>query len=240
MTAQSLSPEALIDGFRELSALSAKEYKRDLSELLKHGSDKDEVMSSVGRLVGVILKQPLSNEIPLSAPSQVTGAYYTYSLDPQKVDKVRESRVWQLAVYNEFLEGDRSGENRWDGDLSQMVINLQAERSFWFYLVRSLRKYICNNKSLKAKIKSQEADLRRHLPPGSNLALAPHAVISASSYPLATTLVASVPVLASASPIVIAGIVAVIATITVDAFCDYSDQAMFKSDKLYEADKQGT
>ena len=54
-----MDEEAIKTGFKELDDVSSAEYHQSLAEMLDE-SDKEKVASRLGRLVGVLIKEPFA------------------------------------------------------------------------------------------------------------------------------------------------------------------------------------
>jgi hypothetical protein len=81
-----MDEHAIKAGFAELSSLAEIEYHQSLSEVLAD-QDKQKVTHRIGRLVGVLIKEPFANPADLTLPSRKTAAY----------------RSWLLKDYESFM-----------------------------------------------------------------------------------------------------------------------------------------
>lgn len=96
-----------------------------------------------------------------------------------------------------------------------MVQEVKQETGFFWHLLRSVRKYVCEDPTFSQELKEEIDELRR----SGTAATLPSASIAAT---LAATLVAHVPWLGIASAPLIAGIVVLLWRIGCDAFCSWS------------------
>jgi hypothetical protein len=72
-----MDSQELSTGLRSLDSLSQAEYHQSLTDLL--ASDRPEVAAKkIGRLVGVILKEPFAKSDPLDGPSKKSHAYRSW------------------------------------------------------------------------------------------------------------------------------------------------------------------
>jgi hypothetical protein len=109
-------------------------------------------------------------------------------------------------------------EEGWPPTVYVFADYLQFESGFFAYLATSTRKYICGDPALRQKI---DAEVKASLPGGGAVQLLTR---GAASTMVATTLVQLVPWLAVAGAPLIAGLVLLIMSIGLDAFCDWSVQ----------------
>jgi hypothetical protein len=91
----------LAQGFKTLNELAKTEYHLDLQQLLSETTKSPQADPSlqIGRLVGVMLKEPFANPNDLKHPSHHSGAYRSWDL-------VNE------AEFNERGEGLATGGSR--------------------------------------------------------------------------------------------------------------------------------
>jgi hypothetical protein len=85
-----------------------------------------------------------------------------------------------------------------------------------------LRSYICSDKKIRNKVKKALKSI-----PGVRMGIAnvvtPEIAVATGGYSLGDYLASSVPILGAASPIVVAGVVVILYTLGLDAFCRWSD-----------------
>ena len=74
-----MNEDALKEGFAELDLLAKAEYRQSLEEVLQD-SDSQRGAARVGRLVGVLIKQPFAKSQALPQPSAGTAAYRGWDL----------------------------------------------------------------------------------------------------------------------------------------------------------------
>lgn len=213
-----------------LNDLAEQEYGQDLDSVLTETTrTQDERLVRVGRLLGVVLKEPFA--VPGSPPMKSeTGARRAWQVpndDYTVFDTVLDvtgKHPWQYNVL-EVLRIEYPEQRGWlPLTVGQLASDLQHERGFFACLAASTRKYICGDQVLKQKI---DADLKASQPRGG----VGQFTIVALSTGIADMLVHHVPALAaggtSAMPIV-SGLVLVIFVkskgIGIDAFCSWVAQ----------------
>jgi hypothetical protein len=186
----------------------------------------------IGRLIGVVLKQPFAMGLDLASPSQYSGAYRAWELEPeakfQNAD-VRDS--WQYhALESLRTDPDVISTLGWQpANVYDLAQTAHHERGFFSFLAVSCRKYLCKDKKLRGEIDRQ---VKASKSAGFNLKnVTPETVVASGGLAIGTLLVQSVPVLGIMGAPVIAGIVLIIYTIGMDAFCSWaSDRALREYD----------
>src|SRR6266487_1575900 len=207
--------EQIQEGLAVLNSLAQEEYQEDLDSILADTArTQEERLLRVGRLLGVVLKEPFASSVPIVDPAtSVTGAYRGWALDEGAFDIPENRTTWQYEV----LEALRK-EEVWPSTVYDLALTLQYERGFFACLATSTRKYICGDPALRQKI---DAEVKASLPGGGAVQLLTR---GAASTMVTTTLVQLVPWLAVAGAPLIAGLVLLIMSIGLDAFCDWSVQ----------------
>jgi hypothetical protein len=85
-------------GFDDLNLLADAEYHQSLSDVLAQ-PDKDKVVERVGRLVGVLIKEPFATVSDLPIPSHRTAAYRSWQIkDVKEFDAVAAANPWQYKL----------------------------------------------------------------------------------------------------------------------------------------------
>jgi hypothetical protein len=213
-----IETEQIQEGLAVLNSLAQEEYHIDLDSILADTArTQEERLLRVGRLVGVVLKEPFATDVPIDPATSHTGAYRGWQLDGSAFAKPEKQTTWQYGV----LESLRKEEG-WPPTVYDFAGFLQVETGFFGSLVNSTRKYICGDPVLRQRI---DAEVKASLPGGGTV---PLAAMGAGAMELANILVQYVPWLGGAGAPLIAGLclwlVLSIRAIGTDAFCDWSKQ----------------
>jgi len=203
------------EGLAVLNSLAQEEYHEDLDSILADTArTQEERLLRVGRLVGVVLKQPFASPVPIVDPAtSYTGAYRGWALDEGAFDTPEKQTTWQYEV----LEALRK-EEVWFPTVYALADKLQSERGFFACLTTNTRKYICGDPALTQKI---DAEVKASQQGGGAVQLM---TTGTASTAVATILVQHVPWLGAAGTPLIAGLVLLIMSIGLGAFCDWSKQ----------------
>jgi hypothetical protein len=205
------------EGLVVLNSLAQEEYHIDLNSILADTArTQEERLLRVGRLVGVVLKEPFATAVPIDPATSHTGAYRGWQLiNESKFDVPEIQATWQYGVLESLQK-----EEGWPRTVYEFADYLQVESGFWGFLIKSTRKYICGDPALRQKI---DAEVKASLPSGGTVSLATMGTVA-----LANILVQYVPWLAGAGTPLIAGLclwlVLCIRAVGTDAFCDWSKQ----------------
>lgn len=211
MVAKSQKVDALTvrKGFEELSNLSHEEYGVTIFDLLADQDLTQEQKSlRIGRLMGVMIKQPFSEQHPIAPAKSRTGALRTWELKEANFAKPELVRTWQYDVL-EIIRKEAKFSS-----VQDLAGDAQRETGFFWYLARSCHKYICGDQAMKQTISAAVSQ-------GSVL-ITPQGFLNASGTAIAIYLVQAVPWLTPAAAPLIAGIVVIIGTIGLDAFCGWT------------------
>lgn len=211
-----IETEQMQEGLAVLNSLAQEEYHEDLDSILADTArTQEERLLRVGRLVGVVLKEPFATAVPIDPTTSFTGAYRGWQLDGGTFAEPEKQTTWQYGVLESLRE-----EEVWPQTVYEFAGYLQNEGGFFECLVNSTRKYICGDPALRQKI---DAEVKASLPGGGTVPLA-----AMGTMELANILVHYVPWLAVAGAPLIAGLclwlVLYIRRIGTDAFCDWSKQ----------------
>jgi hypothetical protein len=214
-----IEAKQLQQGLTVLESLAQEEYQEDLDSILADPTrTQDERLLRIGRLVGVVLKQPFASPVPIvdrtDPTATVTGASRMWVL---KSEAEFDKKTWQYEVLEALRE-----EEDWHPTVYDLAYNLDEEKRFFRFLVNSTRKYICGDPALRQKI---DAEVKASLPSGGAVSVA--AIMGPASTAVAVTLVQYVPWLGVAGASLIAGLVLwlvlLIKRIGIDAFCQYAE-----------------
>jgi hypothetical protein len=215
-----LDEAALRQGLAELDQLSTLEYHESLSEVL---SDPvlDDSAARVGRLVGVVLKEPFATVHTRSQPSFNSKAFREWELvDEASFDAVLRA-TWQYPVL-ETMRLDLALNAPHFASMSTYRFALDAhhESGFFGAFAESVRKYICGDKEIRKKVSDALKAAGRtgsKLPP-----ITPETVVTAGGLALGVFLVQAIPLLGIVGAPVIAALLLILYTLGIDAFCSWS------------------
>lgn len=210
----------LESGIDALEQLSQTEYRQGLSTILaRPGTEQGESLLRVGRLIGVELKKPFATSRTTAEPSEFSGAYREWIVkSSEQLDEASLSQTWQYQVVDR-LRHEESTEGTWVPETTlEFVQYVPTERGFFGYLARSFRRYICQDPTLAGQVAANIEGARRV---GLDI-LDPKTAVAATGAALGTLLVQSSPVFGVIGVSGIAGIVLVLYSVGLDAFCDWA------------------
>jgi hypothetical protein len=236
-----MDADQLKSGLLELDALSRAEYQKPLDQVLKEGAPEDQALR-VGRLVGVLLKQPFATAQDRPGPSGRTGAYRSWNLvaEPQFAAGDRK-QTWQYqALAHMCRDVQGPGATIDERRVYAAARAAQTETGFFGLFAQDVRKYICGDPAIRQKIEDTIKTADR--PPATGQAagpgrqipvVTPESVVGAAGLALGAALVQAVPVLGIVGAPVIAGVVLIIYTLGVDAFCRWSGTVTTAGDEAH-------
>jgi hypothetical protein len=209
---------------RQLDTLAREEYHVSLAEVATRLHDSDEHrLLRVGRLLGVTLKQPFAISEVLDAPSPFSGAYRAWKLKAEGAfDDPQARSCWQYKA----LEALRS-----DPEVIQslgwqppsvyvLAETAQSERGFFWYLAMSCRRYLCRDAKLRSQIDREVKAAKRA---GFDLKnVTPEVIVASGGLAIGGALVQSIPALGMMGAPVIAGLVFIVYSVGIDAFCRWA------------------
>jgi hypothetical protein len=214
----------LKSGFAELEALAIREYHQSIAEIL---ADPDPEHSSlrIARLIGVSIKEPMADARELARPSSYTTAYRAWDLKSREaVEALALSRAWQYLVFDRVRE-ELSREDSYIATFNttySFATYAQHETGFFSLFARVLRKYICADREIRKKV--DEAFRAYSRLGGRVKAPTPEAIVGVGGLTLGTYLVQNIPILGIAGAPVIAGVVLIVYTLGIDAFCHWASE----------------
>jgi nitrogen fixation-related uncharacterized protein len=143
----------IAESLARLDSLADDEYRMPLSDVI---ADEDATRSAarLGRLVGILLKEPFAEPTPRDKPSDVTGAYRSWLLvgedafnDPERQE------TWQYKTL-EKVRSDLVSESPFFNDWSvwKFADYAGTERAFFGFFARAARRYICENAETKLAV----------------------------------------------------------------------------------------
>ena len=213
MNESSLKQELLV-GLAELERLAMADYAQRLLSLVGKNTDSPATtILRIGRLMGVSMKEPFSTSRRRPKPTRDTGSKRAWTLAPDLLLRAAgKHKSWQYATLNAMA-------SEFGISPSEMATLLRRERNFFGFLAMSVHKYICGDPKIRAKVQKNVAVAR-----GAGLTLkvqAPEVMVAASGVALGSYLVSIAPLLGYVGAPVIAGMVLVLYTVGVDAFCNW-------------------
>lgn len=219
-------------GFLELGQLAESEYHESLKDITLDPDPQHRAIR-LGRLVGVMLKQPFAEVQELSMPSSRTGAYRAYDLiDARDFGKPFRTETWQYQVLAR-MQRDVSSSDNYVARMSlyQFAEYAHHEVGFFAFFVRDLRDYICGDKKVRKKVDDAIKAASRI---GTKLPkLTPEVIVGAGGLTLGAYLVQAIPILGMVGAPVIAAIVIILYTLGLDAFCKWSKSLRTDQDEKH-------
>ena len=201
--------ETIQAGFVELDQLSQVEYQETLVEVLKDPISERRAVR-LGRLVGVLLKQPFAEPETLTRPSIRTGAYRAWHLVDADKFQTHSQTIWQHRVL-EQMQRELSSQERHLAHYSlyQFAVDAQHERGFFAFFALTLRRYICGDKRIRKKVEDALKAIGKA--GGSQVPrITPEAIVGAGGLTLGVYLVQNIPILGMAGAPVIAAVVVIL------------------------------
>lgn len=207
------------NGFRQLDSLAQKEYHVPLAEVALGPEDEEKRLLRLGRLIGVVLKQPFAVENDLATPSEYRRAYRSWELDSAALEDPSIRGSWQYKALETLrTDPDVISALGWQPlDVYDLAQTAHHERCFFSFLAVSCRKYLCRDQKLRREIEREVKSARNV---GFNVKnITPEMMVASGGLTIGTLLVQAIPVLGIMGAPVIAGIVFIIYSIGIDAFC---------------------
>jgi hypothetical protein len=221
------------NGFRQLDSLAQKEYHVPLAEVALGPEDEGKRLLRLGRLIGVVLKQPFAVENDLATPSEYSGAYRSWELDSAAFEDPSIRGSWQYKALETLrTDPDVISTLGWQPvDVYDLAQTAHHERGFFSFLTVSCRKYLCRDQKLRREIEREVKSARNV---GFNVKnITPEMMVASGGLTIGTLLVQAIPVLGIMGAPLIAGIVFIIYSIGIDAFCSWaSDRALREYDPV--------
>lgn len=220
--------------FQQLDHLSQEEYHKPLSDVASvTKGDEQTCLLQIGRLIGVTMKQPLAKPRNLDAPSPTSGAYRAWDLKSQRSLQNKSVRAsWQYQTL-EALRQDQDvidSLGRQPKDVFELAKLAHHERGFFGYLVVSCRKYLCRDSKLRKEVETQVKAAQKA---GLDVKqVSPELIVGSGGLALGAALIQQIPILGYFGAPVIAGLVLLIYSIGLDAFCGWAkDRYLVTADK---------
>lgn len=185
----------------------------------------------LGRLIGVLIKEPFAVPQTLPTPSSPSGACRSWELvGPEQF--ATHTANWQSQAL-EIIRTELTADEPYVAALNNYELAKYAhdEMGFFGFFARSLGKYLCGDKKIRKKVDDAVkagAKLGNRIP-----ALTPETIVGAGGLSLGAYLVQHVPVLGIAGAPVVAAVVLILYTLGVDAFCKWSVQLRTGDDEKH-------
>lgn len=220
-----MTEEEFKAGFQYLSDLSEQEDHKSLSDCITKGPEDrsgyewhlGSPFYSVGRLIGVSVKEPFATVEILAAPSSHAGAYRSWHLSLSTLEDPSRRETWQYQTL-EAICGELSQKGA-SPTVSQLAEYATQEIGFFGYLARSAARFICADTELQKKINKSVTDAKAA---GFGAKpLRPESLVQAGGLALGVLLIEHVPVFRLVGAPVISGFVLVLYSIGADAYCSY-------------------
>ncbi|MBD3925654.1 hypothetical protein IEZ26_13555 [Nocardioides cavernae] len=228
-----MDDEEFREGLNSLDRLALTEYHDGLA-VVSQDPDPRHAAVRLGRLVGVELKEPFAKSRPLASPSERTAAYRGWDLVASREDFDRADRVatWQyqaLGAIKAELAADDPRVRDWT--TYDFAFWAQNEEGFFGFFARAVRRYICGDPVVRAKVEEATTTSRK-----SGIAVAdlsPEVVVASGGAALGTYLVATVPFLGFMGVPVIVALVLILYRLGVEGFCDWSNSLRTDEDEKH-------
>jgi len=203
-------------GMSELDQLASLDYHKSLNAVLE-GLPAADARKQLERLIGVTLKLPFAIPESLPTPSSYSHAHRGWNLDEQKFGAPGIDSTWQYRTL-EAIWHEPENINQFCS-LLDLARDAHFERGFFGYFARSLQKYICGDDQIKKQIKKSVEEGKAA---GFDVKMfSPAQLVQAGGLTLGSYLVVHIPILGFAGAPVIAGLVLLLYTVGVDAFCSW-------------------
>ena len=216
-----ISRKTLQAGFADLERIAIGDYHRSLFKIV--GDEKyspEDKYIRIGRLIGVSMKEPFAESHGRKTRSKYSGSYRAWHLVDASFDSPGIRVTWQYQTLEMLRRTTPFG--RTNEDVHELARDAQDERGFFGYLAMSLRGYICGDPELRKKI---DEYIKGGKEAGFYLKhLTPDVIVQAGGLALGSLLIAHIPILGFVGAPVVAGLVLMIYTIGVDAFCKWSER----------------
>lgn len=214
-------------GLRELGELAVDEYHESIGEVLAGPN----AATRLGRLIGILIKQPMADPVNLDTPSHRTRAYRAWNL--KNNDDFRAAKAgdeWQFRLLDQ-IRVELAPEVPYIGQMTtyELANFAQDELGFFGLFGQSVRKYLCGDPDMRRKVDLAFSDVTRTN--GKIKVPTPEALVGAGGLTLGTYLVQAVPVLGVAGAPVIAGLVLLVYLLGMDAFCVWLAQIRTDEDE---------
>jgi hypothetical protein len=214
-----MNEKEIAKGFQQLNELSLAEYREPIERLIQEPDPLHGALR-LGRLIGVMLKEPFAESLSRQQPSFRTGAFREWHLLNQDVFEQKPATTWQFVALKE-LKAEIGKEDPRVANMTSVYAFAQDahhETGFFGYFAQALKKYICGDKNTRAKIDVAIKEMKKVGVPQ----VSPESIVGAGGLSLGAYLIHVVPMLGFMGAPVIAAIVLILYTLGVDAFCNWA------------------
>jgi hypothetical protein len=217
----SITRNQLLGGLAELDRLASLDYGESIWAVASASQDDFDVkLLRLGRLLGVSMKEPFSTSRKRPRSTRDTRSTRAWTLRAAyALEETEVRQTWQYQTLKAMAKEAKVTPY-------EMALHLKRERHFFGYLYRSVHNYICADPKIREKVKKNVEAAHKG---GLNLCVkSPETVVSAGGLALGSYLISVAPsILGYVGAPVIAGLVLLLYTIGVDAFCQWAkDKAL--------------
>ncbi|MCA1510185.1 DNA/RNA non-specific endonuclease [Bradyrhizobium sp. NBAIM01] len=205
-------------GVVQLDQLARVEYHQSLQEIVAE-KDKERAARRLGRLVGVVLKEPFATPSELKEKSRRTSAYRSWELKPQQDFEAAAKTHPEALKRLEWLRGELSKQGMMTTDSYQLALQAHHESGFFALLMRVMRGYICGDPKIRKMIDEAFKKIGK-----LGKAPTPETVVGAGGLTLGAYLVQLIPALGMLGAPVIAALILILYLLGSKAFCEWSGQ----------------
>jgi hypothetical protein len=221
--------DAVQDFLGEMDRLSQAEYKEPIQKLIAE-LDTDDGQLRYGRLLGVMLKEPMARSKDRTEPSE-TGAWRDWAWVPEKTAAPEVATLWQYQVFS-MLRENWNAENAHVPFLDQyatveefLIQQGISERRILYHLLKATRKYTCGDAAAKAEIQKAIDSAKQKGFQIENLTSHGAGIIFVST--VSTTLASVIgPMWTLAMGPLITGLAILLLVIGTEAFCTWSEEVL--------------
>ena len=228
-----MDKETLKKGIAELNSLAQEEYHQSLEEVLED-SDLNHSAVRIGRLVGVMLKEPFSTSESLNNPTYQTAAFRAWHLNnASEFNKPEKAATWQYQTLSK-IQSELARDNSYYEKLSvyQFAEDAGNELGFFGSLTKTLKKYICGVPEIREKVENALGNAGQD---GKQFpTITPESIVGAGGLALGAYLIEVIPVLGFVGAPVIAAVLIILYTLGVHAFCE-----SFELEQTNEIENEG-
>ena len=219
------SEEIFETGFAKLEELAREEYHQSLEEIIAE-KDKEKAARRVGRLVGVMLKEPFAVSSELKTRSRRTSAYREWQLKPPQEFNAAGEMNPEARKRLEWLVDQLSERGMTMSDPYQLALEAQHESGFFALLMKVLRDYICGDRKIRKMVDDAFKKVSK-----LGKAPTPETVVGAGGLTLGAYLVQLVPALGMLGAPIIAALILILYLLGCRAFCEWSGQLRTNEDE---------
>jgi hypothetical protein len=218
-----LDEQALQEAFVSIDALSMAEYRQPIAEVAG-AQDATDSAVRIGRLVGVLLKEPFATSTQREQPSSRTAAYRDWHLvNEQDFNALALAHEAQVAALDQIRAelADVDPRVAFFTTTYAFARDAQFERGFFGYFARAVRKYICGDRVVREHVADalRESSLDKR-----GVVFTPETIVASGGASLGVYLVQTVPLIGMVGAPAVAALVLIVYRLGVEGFCDWSAQ----------------